>query len=94
MGWFCKMFVPNNPPPELHPQSEEAQPPNIRVTIRKLKASEKRCVDFIEGVRKHCICQAEETYSAGDPPQAKGFNFSYSLKGDMVNLAAFANSPN
>ena len=41
------MFVPNNPPPELHPQSEEAQPPNIRVTIRKLKASEKRCVDFI-----------------------------------------------
>ena len=41
------MFVPNNPLPELQPQSEEAQPPNIRTAARKLKASEKRCVDFI-----------------------------------------------
>ena len=41
------MFVPNSPLPELQPQLEEAQPPNIRAATRKLKASEKRCVDFI-----------------------------------------------
>ena len=41
------MFVPNNPLPELQPQSEEAQPPKTRVAINKLKASEKRRVDFI-----------------------------------------------
>ena len=41
------MFVPNNPLPELHPEFEEAQPPNMTVATSRLKASEKRCVDFI-----------------------------------------------